>query len=809
MISLRTRFVSFALLLAYPASDAQTPASNRITQTIDTGQLVRLTGSVHPLAKHEFDQGRLNGNTMMHGVSLIFSRSSSQQQALQALLAEQQDPASPNFHKWLTPEQFADRFGLTSNDVAQVTRWLESEGFVIDRVARSRTQISFTGSVARIESVFHTEIHSYLTNGERHFANTTDLQIPAALQGVVLGVRNLDDFHPKPRNTGRRRIPVSPNLTSSLSGSHFMVPEDFATIYDVTALYGAGFDGSGEKIAVIGDSEITMSNIETFRSLAGLSKNDPTKTLVPGSGNPTVPSASEQVEAYLDLEWAGAVAENASIIYVYVGDKSNYSVWDALQYAIDNKVASVVSTSFGYCEAGLGRANTLTIQGWAQQANSQGQTISAASGDSGAADCDSPSVTVATHGLAVDVPAAIPEVTGVGGSEFAGDSASTSTTTYWNGTNDGVYGSALTYIPEEVWNDTTESIAAGSGLAAGGGGTSIYFSKPSWQTGTGVPNDAERDVPDISLNASPFHDPYLICGATDGAGNQSCTNGFRDSKSYVDAVGGTSVGVPAFAGILALIDQATGSKGLGNVNSTLYSLAASAPSTFHDITSGDNKVPCASGSSGCTGATMGFSAGTGYDQASGLGSIDVYKLATKWTGYSSAPNYSVSASPTSVNVSAGQSGTSTITVTATGGFIGTVTLTCSVSSSTAMMGCSLSPAWVALYSTTTSATSTLTVTTTGSSARLGPSAAFLSHGGQFEWLAGSCGVVLGCFGLFGFTSSWRQRRVGTTLLFFVLLMLGSACGGDNSGTPKGSYTVTVTGTSGSHTHSATVSVGVQ
>src|SRR5262245_37432461 len=460
MIYWRTCFVSFALLLVTcTICRAQTANRSRITQPIDATQPEKLAGSVHPLAKAEFDKGRLDRSTIIHGVSLIFKRSSAQQEALQKRLAEQQDPRSPNYHKWLTPEQFARQFGLTSSDVAKVTAWLESEGFVVDHVARSRTQVSFTGSVARIESVFGTEMHRYLINGEKHFANAMEPQVPAALQDVILGVRNLDDFHPKPRNTGLRKTPASPHFTSNLSGNHFLAPEDFATIYDVTSLYDAGFDGAGEKIAVVGDSDITMSNIERFRSLAGLSTNDPSKVLVPNSGIATVPSTGDQIEAYLDLEWSGAIAKNASIIYVFVGNNPNFSVWDALQYAVDNNLAPVISISFGFCEQGLGQANVNTIRGWAQQANAQGQTIVAAAGDSGAADCDGTGVTSARQGLTVDVPAAIPEVTGIGGAEFSGDSSSTSTTTYWNGTNDSVHGSALSYIPEVVWNDTTASIA--------------------------------------------------------------------------------------------------------------------------------------------------------------------------------------------------------------------------------------------------------------------------------------------------------------------------------------------------------------
>ena len=119
------------------------------------------------------------------------------------------------------------------------------------------------------------------------------------------------------------------------------------------------------------------------------------------------------------------------------------------------------------------------------------------------------------------------------------------------------------------------------------------FSKPSWQAGTGVPNDAARDVPDVSLSASPNHDGFLICSQSFFAGKTpavtSCTAGFRASDGMsLAAVGGTSVGAPAFAGIVALLNQKTGSHGLGNINPTLYSLAASTPGAFHDITTGDN-----------------------------------------------------------------------------------------------------------------------------------------------------------------------------------------------------------------------------
>jgi subtilase family serine protease len=808
MRSLAKCLIALLFGSALPVLFAQSKAQDRIFRSLDSRESVAVPGSAHPLARAEFDQGRINANTIMHGVSLVFKPSAAQQAALETLLAEQQQPSSSHYHKWLTPEQYAERFALTSNDIAKVSSWLESLGFTIDRVARSRTQISFTGSVARIESVFKTEIHNYLVNGETHFANSTELSLPTTLNEVVQGVRNLDDFRPRARV---RRI--SPHFTSSISGSHYLTPADFATIYDVKALYDQGLDGTGQKIAVIGDSSVTLSNIATFRSLAGLSVNNPTEILVSGSGTPIVPSPGDQTEAYLDLEWAGAIAKNATISYVYVGNNANYSVWDALYYAIDSNAAPVISSSFGYCEAGLGKTFALTLEIYMQQANSQGQTVISASGDAGAADCDTG--VAATQGYAVDVPAAIPEVTGVGGSEFTGDAASTSTTAYWDASNNSAYGSALSFIPEDVWNDTSESIANGGGLSAGGGGASTFFSKPSWQTGAGVPSDGHRDVPDISLNASSFHDPFLICGGTDSAGNQSCTSGFRDSQNYLDAVGGTSTGAPTFAGIVALINQATSSASQGNINSALYTLATSTPSSFHDVTSGNNIVPCTHPSTNCPATTpyqIGFNAGTGYDQASGLGSIDAYNLVTAWPGY--AGSYSLS-STTATIASPGATGTSTVTANAASGFTGTVSLTCSSSNST--VGCSLSPTSVALSSSVTSASSTLTITSMAAKVIPSNSRAAGSLGGTI-WFAATGGSSVGA--LFFLGVPMRKRRCASLCQVLALgcLLSTLSCGGGSSsspskgttspGTPAGTYIVTISGTSGTLKQTNTVSVTV-
>ena len=218
--------------------------------------------------------------------------------------------------------------------------------------------------------------------------------------------------------------------------------------------------------------------------------------------------------------------------------------------------------------------------------------------------------------MAVDFPGSSPYVTSAGGTEFNENGQ-----TYWSASNNSNAGSALSYIPEIAWNDTTTD----GFLSASGGGVSRLFAKPSWQKGTGVPADSFRDVPDIALSASPDHDPYLICSAG------WCTNGYRNSQTYLDAVGGTSAAAPSFAGIVALINQKMHSS-QGNINPALYAVASTAPGAFHDITAGSNVVPCVIGKPNCTTGTMGYTAGPGYDQVTGLGSIDAYNLASAMDG---------------------------------------------------------------------------------------------------------------------------------------------------------------------------------
>jgi hypothetical protein len=627
---------------------------------VDGGAPTVLRGNMHPLARPQYDQGKVAPTLKLERITMMFQRTAAQQADLDALLSAQQNPTSPSFHQWLTPEQYANRFGIAPSDLNKVTAWLQAQGFAVVEIPRSRNWIVFNGTAAQVASAFQTEIHNYAAHGQTFYANSAEPSVPAALAGVVAGFRGLNNYRLKPRGLKSNGASVQPNFTSSISGNHFLSPGDFATIYDLKPLYNPpAIDGAGQKIAIMGQSDIVLADIATFRLLSSLPPNVPQKILVTAS-NPGVVDGDVQ-ESSLDIEWAGAVAKNATILFIY----SANGAFDSLHYAIANDLAPVISISYGGCEGTFTSSDINLFVAMAQQANAQGITIISAAGDGGATDCDGGLGNYpAILGLNVDFPASMPYVTGVGGTEFNEGGL----TTYWQPANgNDVINSANLYIPEIVWNDSSSA----NGLLAGGGGASSLFGKPSWQTGTGVPGDGARDVPDISLNASPAHDQYLVCTQihpTPGAPlTSSCQNGFRNSSTdtSLTVFGGTSFGAPTFAGIVALINQKTGSAGQGNINYILYPLASSTPAAFHDITVGDNTSPCTSGTENCpNGGTIGFTAGTGYDPAIGLGSIDAANLVNAWpSGASAAPTAPVLSS---INPTTTPAGSANFTLTATG-----------------------------------------------------------------------------------------------------------------------------------------------
>ncbi|MGA8025631.1 MAG: S53 family peptidase [Bryobacteraceae bacterium] len=769
----------------------------RIHENVDDGRSFQLAGNTHPLIARAQDQGSVDASLSLPRITIHFAMTAGQKKQLQRLLEAQQTRGSKQYHEWLTPEEYADSFGLSEKDLEKVTFWLEEQGFSNIEVARSRTAITFSGTAALAQAAFQTSIHSYLYNGQAHYANQSDPSLPKALEGMVESVRGLNDFHPRPHLRKPMITAINPRYTSSLSGNHFLTPADFATIYDLTPLYNSGIDGTGQKIAVAGQTDIALSDIEAFRAAAGLPANNPTIVL---TGRDPGTSSDDLSEADLDLEWSGGVAKNATIIYVNSTD-----AFTSATYAVDNNVAPVLSISYGNCESMLGTAEVNTLSSTFQQANAQGITVIAPSGDSGAADCDGstnangPVVTEATQGLAVDAPASTPYVTGVGGTEFYNDPDGTPGT-YWaaapSTNNPSNNGTALSYIPEEAWNDTSTT----DGLDASGGGKSTIFPKPSWQVGPGVPNDSARDVPDIAIDASPNHDGYLICSGG------SCVNYFRMANTYLNVVGGTSMGPPTFAGIVALLNQQLGGS-QGNINKTLYSLASYSSDAFHDITTGNNIVPCKEGTPDCPAASpfqFGYSAGTGYDQVTGLGSVDAYHLVHEWTS-----DFQASINPTTLTVTRGSSGTATVTITPVDNFTGAVSFTCSVPAALTDTTCSIPG--------TVSSSGNATLTITASTVSAAP--------GRFRWrgfgTGGGAALALGgtlllfC-GMAGFL--WPRRRGQALSGAFAILLLTTmtSCGDGTSASTTAETVqpasetadVTVTATAGVLSHSVTVSITV-
>ncbi|MGH9678863.1 MAG: S53 family peptidase, partial [Candidatus Acidiferrales bacterium] len=358
----------------------------RITAKIDEAQVVQIKGNVHPLVRAQNDQGVANPGLKLDRITMMFRPTAAQQADLDSLLAAQQNPTSPLFHHWVTPQQYGDRFGIAPADLAKVTAWLVSQGFAIVDTPESRNAIIFSGTAGQVAAAFHTEIHNYAANGRKFFANSAEPSVPASIAGLVAGFHGLNNVRLKPRAVpSKPASKVSPEFTSGKPGNNYISPQDFATIYDLNPLYSASppIDGTGQKIAVVGQSLVRLSDIANFRQAAGLAPNIPQVLLVPQSLDPGIVDGDAQ-ESSLDIEWAGAVARNATIIFVYSGN----GVFDSIQYAVAQNIAPVISISYGTCEAEASAAEVEFLVALAQQANAQGITIVSSIGDGGATDCD-------------------------------------------------------------------------------------------------------------------------------------------------------------------------------------------------------------------------------------------------------------------------------------------------------------------------------------------------------------------------------------------------------------------------------------
>lgn len=707
-----------ALCAAYPAAAQKSPVASRVVEAVDETRTTRTPGNVHPLARAEFDRGAVAASQPMTRMLVLLQRSPEQETALQQLMDAQQTKGSTSYHTWMTPEQFGAQFGPSDADVQAVTDWLTRQGFQIAKVSAGRTTIEFSGTVAQVRSAFQTEIHKYSANGTEFIANTSDPSIPAALAPVVRGIVALHNF-PKQshvRNNGQYlRInatgELKPLFTFGNPANYALAPDDFNIIYNVKP---AGMDGSGQKIAIVGQSNINTQDICDFRALFALTPSCPAyvadlnngplqiKLNGPDPGILGPSSTNDEGESDLDVEWAGAIAPKATIIFVATQSTSTNpaqitaGIDLSALYIVDNNLAPVLSESYGSCEeSNLTSGNQFYNQLW-EQAAAQGITVVISSGDNGSAGCDNSNVeTAATLGLAVSGISSTPFNVSVGGTDFNPTAVPvTPPNQYWSATNGATQGSAIKYIPETPWNASTCATnyptvcgsvnASGGDLTAGSGGPSNCtvsngtscsggYTKPPFQTGAAFGSvltaATTRVQPDISFFASNGINgvSYIVCQADSVPQNgASCALGtpFTD----FGLVGGTSGPTPAFAAIIALVNQKTGQR-QGNANYVLYGLAALDPNyangscnsatpplstcVFNDVVQAqnasgvqwNNSVACVAGKPNCSNTGSGFGvlisgssaayvAGQGYDFATGLGSINVTNLLNKWSTFS-------------------------------------------------------------------------------------------------------------------------------------------------------------------------------
>ncbi len=637
------------------------------------------------------DLGPVAPQSQLGRMVLLLRPTPTQQSALENLLAAQQSPRSPLYHRWLTPAQFGAEFGPSVADLARVMGWLRGQGFTVEEIPAGRQIVLFSGTAAQVEEAFHAPIHRFQMKDDgivatpnadsgagsnlslngipnagtntnpgtnpntnlaqppaEHIANIAEPEIPAALSGIVAGIVSLDDLHSQPALQARSplapasRVPQSAQPQWNMGGSHYLSPGDLGAIYDINPLYEEGTTGAGTGIAIPGRSNIQLSDVATFRSAAGLAALAPT-VLTP-AGNPglaTTNYGQDLDEATLDVEWASAVAPATAVTLVAEPSTGSTDGIDlASQYIVNHSLASVVSVSYASCESSMGSTERAFYNGLWQQAAAQGMSVFVASGDAGAAGCQAGSASSGSK-QAVNGMCSSPYSTCVGGTEF--DEGS-NPAQYWSAGNGPGNASALGYIPEVAWNESGSN--GGTGLWATGGGASTVYAQPDWQKNVNGTQAAGtmRAVPDVALTAAS-HDGYVF---TEGGNNW--------------IINGTSAATPAFAAIMALAVEEHGQQGAANPG--LYAMLDAPENPFHATPAGSNTVP----------GVTGFAAnGDSYNLATGLGSVDANVLVGNWgllQGETPVLAVSVPGSPLALPIA----GIATEQVTVSGSFSGTATL---------------------------------------------------------------------------------------------------------------------------------------
>jgi subtilase family serine protease len=607
--------------LAWNYAAQAEPAAPQITARIDDNNRIVLSGNTRSEASPRYDRGMVSDRMPLEHMQLLLRRPAAREMALEQLINSQQNRRSPDFHTWLTAGELGQRFGMSQQDIATISRWLSSHGFQVEGVLPSRMVIQFSGTAGDVREAFHTEIHKLSVNGTEHIANMSDPQIPAALAPAVAGIVSLNDFRPHPEYKLRRNYTWGSDtcypLNSQGSGGlcYSVVPPDLATIYNFTPAFNAGITGENQTVVVIEDTNVynppDWAHFRAVFGLAAYSSGSFTQEHPSGSLTCTNPGVNgDEGEVIIDAEYSSAAAPGAAIVLASCSDTdTNFGGLIALENLLGNTpLPQSVSISYGECEAENGQSQNEAFSDTYEQAVSEGVSVFVSSGDEGAASCDADESN-ATHGIGVSGLTSSPYDVSVGGTDF-GDAYANEIATYWNSSNTAHFGSAISYIPEIPWNDscasrlianyysgskvtygstgycnagtyhtdfiTTASGSGGpSGCATGSAsisgvvsGTCAGWPKPSYQAGfIGIVGDNVRDVPDISLFAANgvWSHYYLFCDS-DGGG----CSGTPDNWA---GAGGTSFASPIMAGVQALVDQKTGAS-QGNPNTTLYSLAA-------------------------------------------------------------------------------------------------------------------------------------------------------------------------------------------------------------------------------------------
>jgi pseudomonalisin len=797
--------------------EAQTPSTpNRVAANPNLAVRSRLTGHLPSWAKQPNDVGEVPDSKDLE-LTFVLSRSPSQQAQFNQLLADQQSRTSPRYHRWLTPQQIGDQYGPTKQEVNVLTSWLTGQGFRLDEVTPSRMFVRASATAGIAADALSTTFRMFRipgsTDGKSYVSATTEPSIPQALTPIVAAIAGLTQLpeEPHPLATRAAPTPLMDNAThpetTLNNGEHIIAPGDFATIYNLKPVYQDGFDGTGQRVAIMGLSRVDPSDITNFEARVDQPSELPNVVIPPLGADPGLAGDPYQLEATLDVERVVGTAPGAKIdLIVTCSDSTssgctapwNDGVFAAANYNIQTLLDPIMTISFSGCEAGASPAYVMQYDTLFSQAAAEGISVLVSSGDAGAAGCATHDAAPVTSTLvkSTNLLCSSGSVTCVGGTEFAETSNGENPSSYWGTRNSANQSSAIRYIPEGAWNQPTGTkipfVVEGTG-----GGVSAVIPRPPFQVGVGVPVGNYRTTPDVSFS-SASHDAYFGCYA-DPADAPSTpnpcvpnptTNSIVPNQFY-----GTSAATPSMAGITALLNQKLGGS-QGNLNPLLYSLAANPGNgVFNDVTvssSGvtgctvsvpsmcNNSVPSANA---LTGGLAGYVVSAGYDQATGWGSIDVANLLSAAT---SVMSFTVNPASSSLSISAGaaQDGQDALTLSSMGGFRGQVALTCAISfSGTGSAAdppiCSFLDPYVTLVSGGTG-TATMIIGRVAPNLRKGVLPADISL--LAVLLAGLPAALL----------RFRRRNLYWVLVLGIGLSCLSGCG--NSGITKGTYNVVVTGT---------------